>query len=44
MRPSKGLSLSVWLLGVASGQTGQQGLTRPTPAVLVDACNQPGTA
>ena len=25
----------VWLVGVASAQTGQQGLTRPTPAVLV---------
>ena len=25
----------VWLVGVVSAQTGQQGLTRPTPAVLV---------
>src|ERR1035441_9624800 len=33
-RPKAYLCL-VWLGGVVSAQTGQQGLTRPTPAVLV---------
>jgi hypothetical protein len=33
-RPKAYLCL-VWLVGVVSAQTGQQGLTRPTPAVLV---------
>src|SRR5260370_25240579 len=32
-RPKAYLCL-VWLAGVVSAQTGQQGLTRPTPAVL----------
>ena len=34
----------VWLMGVATAQTVQQGLTKPTPAVIGDTCNQPGTA